>query len=698
MRSIVRKSLVRSALLIGAAAAAAASFSEFGCSSQGEDARDNPSPGVGAPGESAPAPAADTGTVGLLLTLPGGQQLSTMTWAITGPNGASTPVKNATINVQDSQSISFLVGGIAAGTGYNVTLSSTSTDGTTNCVGSATFAIAPRATTNVSVQLQCTTAASEAGSAFISGTTFNCATWNSVSAAPSSTNVGSSVAVSASAVAPNPSGITYAWSATSGTFDYPNAANANFTCTAAGTATLTLTVGDGAVDSGSCSAAGSTTTLQVACTGHLDAAQAFHTATKIKHLIVIFGENISYDHYFGTYPTAQNNPGDIAFTAQAGTPVPNNLIGPLDPTHGFVPITGINLLTSNPTASAVGNGASAINPFRLSAEFAETSSQGHNYMPEQQAADNGKMDLYPEFTGHKGPPPPADAGAPPATQTTGLVMAYYDGNTLSTYWSYAQQYALSDNMWTTNFGPSTPGAVNVISGQTDGVVGYNPLGSGGVANASHVVPDGNGGFSLIGDIDPAGDKCSGATTDQGSMSGTNIGDLLNGQNVTWGWFNGGFNTSLTNTNPNTGVMTTGCNRATPQTVPFSTTSADYVPHHQPFQYYPSTANPNHNPPSSTAAIGHSVEADGVTPEPANHQYDTVDFFAALAAGNLPAVVYLKAPAFQDGHPGNSNPIDVQTFVASIVGQRQAAQSGARARSSSRTTTRTAGTTTRRRRS
>ena len=52
-------------------------------------------------------------------------------------------------------------------------------------------------------------------------------------------------------------------------------------------------------------------------------------------------------------------------------------------------------------------------------------------------------------------------------------MAYYDGNTLGTFWSYAQNYALNDNSWTTNFGPSTPGAINLISGQTNGVVGNN---------------------------------------------------------------------------------------------------------------------------------------------------------------------------------------------------------------------------------
>ncbi len=152
------------------------------------------------------------------------------------------------------------------------------------------------------------------------------------------------------------------------------------------------------------------------------------------------------------------------------------------------------------------------------------------------------------------------------------------------------------------------------------------------------------------------------------MSGKNVGDLLNAQGITWGWFNGGFDLTITNSN-----NTTGCHRSTLQTVPNGTTSADYVPHHQPFQYYPSTANLTHARPSAISAIGHSLEADGVTPEPANHQYDTHDFFDALNAGNLPAVSYLKAPSFQDGHPGNSNPVDEQNFAASVVSALQASQ-------------------------
>jgi phospholipase C len=602
------------------------------------------------------APADGTGSVGMTLTLPGGEQLSSVTWTVTGPNGASTVVQTGTVNVGNSNTISFLVGGIPSGSNYLISLSGTSTDGTVTCSGSASFTITARATTNVSVALQCSSPASDAGSVQVTANTFNCGTVTSIAASPSEVIVGNSVALTASATGPNPGALTYAWSAPTGSFDHPTASSPNFTCSAPGPVTLTVSVGDGAVPEGGACGPTASSTIQVTCDGHVDQAQGLATATKVKHLVVIFGENISFDHYFGTYPNAQNNPGDTTFAATAGTPVPNGLIAPLDPTHGFAPLSGPSLLTMNPNNSSA-NGAGATNPFRLPASFAQTASMNHNYNPEQLADDNGKMDLFPAKTGHAGPPPGnADAGEPPITETPGLVMAYFDGNTLQTWWNYAQQSALDDNAWTTNFGPSTPGAINVISGQTNGLIpapGVTP-------SSSTAVSDGNGGLTAIGDIDPAADVCSSST--QASMGGQNIGTLLNGADITWGWFEGGFDLGVTNTATNT----TGCNRSTAETVPFGTTSKDYVPHHQPFQYYASTANPSHaRPANTTTAIG--------TTDAANHQYDTLDFFSALSAGNLPAVVYLKAPAYQDGHPSNSNPIDEQNFVASVVTALQNAQ-------------------------
>jgi phospholipase C len=380
------------------------------------------------------------------------------------------------------------------------------------------------------------------------------------------------------------------------------------------------------------------------------------TATPIKHLVVIFQENVSFDHYFGTYPNALNLPGETPFHAAADTPTSiNTLAHPLDPTNNFQPLSGVDLLNNNPNFTNTANGSDAANPFRLAPSQAATQDMGHNYMPEQQASDNGLMDLFPKYTGTAGPPP----GSPVAATTKGLVMAYYDGNTVTALWNYAQNFALNDNSYTTTFGPSTPGAINLISGQTNGFAATN-----GVVKSSHETPDGNGGLTLIGDADPLNDVCS-TGSDQVLMAGKNIGDLLNEKGITWGSFMGGFD--LTVTNPN---GTTGCGRQTNQTVanaPYN--SNDYIPHHAWFQYYASTANPTHARPGSVQAVGHTYvrgRHNHFVKDPANHEYDLHDFFDAVKAGNFPAVSFLKAPAYQDGHAGYSNPIDEQAFVIQVI--------------------------------
>ena len=351
------------------------------------------------------------------------------------------------------------------------------------------------------------------------------------------------------------------------------------------------------------------------------------TATPIRHLVIIFQENVSFDHYFGTYPVAKNPSGEPAFHAKADTPT----------------INGLNnaLINNNPNLNPLNLGG-ATNPFRLDRSQAATSDQDHDYTPEQEAFDGGLMDLFPLNTGTVGPPP----GAPPIADTTGLVMGYYDGNTVTALWNYAQHYAMSDNSYDTNFGPSTPGALNLVSGQTNGVIeNLNGTGS--------VVSDGNGGLTLNSDADPVGDVCSTSSGETVRMGGKNIGDLLNAAGVSWGFFEGGFNLGIVNANG-----TTGCGRKTTSAIT-GTLKNDYIPHHQPFQYYTSTANLSHARPSSVKLIGQ--QGDG-----ANHQYDTLDFFAAVEAGNFPAVSFLKAPGFQDGHAGYSDPLDEQKFIVDVI--------------------------------
>jgi phospholipase C len=356
------------------------------------------------------------------------------------------------------------------------------------------------------------------------------------------------------------------------------------------------------------------------------------TKTPIKHLVVVFQENVSFDHYFGTYPHALNPAGEPQFHAKPGTPTVNGL--------------SAGLLKTNPNSLGSGNGTGTTNPFRLSRSQAATADQGHNYGPEQAAAHMGLMDLFPLNVGTAGAPP----NAPPQIVTTkGLTMGYYDGNTVTAFWNYAQNFAMSDNSYNTIFGPSTPGLLNLVSGQTNGLTQI-------INGTGSETDGGNGSLSLIGDPDPIDDICSAPTRNQVQMAGKNIGDLLNSAGVSWGSFMGGFDLTIKNANG-----TTGCARSS---TGVAGTTADYVAHHAFFQYHASTANPKHTRPASASAseIGH----DG----PANHNYDTNDFYTALKNGNLPSVSFLKAPAYQDGHAGYSDPLDEQVFVVNVINALQ----------------------------
>jgi phospholipase C len=157
-----------------------------------------------------------------------------------------------------------------------------------------------------------------------------------------------------------------------------------------------------------------------------NAAPPEKSSTKIRHLVVIFQENVSFDHYFATYPVALNPKGEPAFHALFNTPTVNGL--------------SKALLTLNPNLNPA-NGAGATNPFRFDRSQAATQDMDHDYTAEQMAFDAGLMDLFPANTGTAGPPPNSP---PPAVDTTGQVMGYYDGNTVTAMWNYR----VSASVWT----------------------------------------------------------------------------------------------------------------------------------------------------------------------------------------------------------------------------------------------------------
>jgi phospholipase C len=425
--------------------------------------------------------------------------------------------------------------------------------------------------------------------------------------------------------------------------------------------------------------------------------QAAVTSTPIKHVVVIFQENVSFDHYFGTYPQGARTPR----LSLSGL-LSNHRVNGLANTPGLGGRG--SLLTNNPNLDAAGH---QVNPRRLDPSNINdvlTCSQDHEYPDEQKAFDGGKMDRFVTSVGTAGGK--SATGQPCQASDT---MNYYDGETVTGMWNYADRFALSDNSFGTTFGPSTPGAVNLVSGDTGGV----GLAINGADVDGDTVPDGKGGRTILEDPQPYYDDCS--TRDAVSLTGRNVGDTLNAAGVSWGFFQGGFRptTSFATATAASPQPTSSfipdefkgmfakapasdqglCNAVHPVgpalggtggTTPGGTNYGnkdDYIPHHQPFQYYASTANPHHLAPAGLAAIGTDTQTTtGGAPQfdTANHQYDMSDFDALVAAINrgyvspdrLPAVSFLKAPGYQDGHAGYSDPLDEQQFLTTEINNLQ----------------------------
>src|SRR5262249_13997054 len=164
------------------------------------------------------------------------------------------------------------------------------------------------------------------------------------------------------------------------------------------------------------------------------------TTTPIKHVVVVFQENVPFDRYFGVYPHALNPAGQPRFVARPDTPTVNGLTEAL--------------LSSNPNAE---------NPHRLDREQPNGCGSNPGYTAEQRAEDHGLVDQFVEQTGNH------DPGCDPT-----LGLDYFDGNTVTALWNYAQHFAINDDSFGTTFGPSHIGVLNLVSGQTHGAVPTQP--------------------------------------------------------------------------------------------------------------------------------------------------------------------------------------------------------------------------------
>jgi phospholipase C len=449
--------------------------------------------------------------------------------------------------------------------------------------------------------------------------------------------------------------------------------------------------------------------LQASAAGRQAGRAADGEATPIQHLVVIVGENNSFDHYFGTYPVAANTDGE-PFVAAPGTPAVDGLAPATSSSLPPALSHSVDLLTSNPNSAQPQRLDSTPIGLPGDAGGQQTCDQDNHYGAEQKAFDGGKMDAFVQSTGTGSGT--SNFGAPCQAS---LVMDYYDGNSVTALWNYAQHYAMSDNSYESTFGGTAQGHLNIASGDTGGVDPSHISGAVTISSAAapdnQLTPDGLGGYSLGNNVNPYWDDCS--VKASLALSGTNIGDELNATGISWGYFKGGFRPTTTF------AAATGGTQPTSDFIAHQFASATFwksSPHataneglcnswhaigtalgsggkygylndlslnQVPFQFYASTANPHHlTVPADPAGndtlaglqeIGNDTQTY-VNGRPQfdtpNHQYDSIDFDQLVAAINtgklppsaLPAVSFLKAPTYETGHAADSDPADEQQFI------------------------------------
>jgi phospholipase C len=371
----------------------------------------------------------------------------------------------------------------------------------------------------------------------------------------------------------------------------------------------------------------------------------------VKYVFVLYQENRSFDSYFGTFPGAEG----IYTSPAAQTP-------------GFTQ-----------TIENVDGTFSTISPFKIGpAQYAaDTDDVGHAHSTLIEKIDvvgqTPHMDRFAleEELNH------VAAGAKPslaAKQYGELAMAHEDCDTIPLLWNYANRFTLFDDVFQSHIGPSTLGALAIISTQVgETQYGLHPnegyTGNGNGGSAVPVTNDANPawgpGVGSSGNqlnltfatlpLTLAGKTATGLVTSD-KTAATDFADVqddllairgLNEATRPWGWFQEGYDKEPGETG--------------------SDSLSRYIPHHNGPQYFGYLAN------SAERANLHGLG----------------DFYSALAAGAIPAqggVFFVKggyknilnqtpadpkaslATKFvgDDDHPGYSDAQISEAHVADIV--------------------------------
>ncbi len=367
---------------------------------------------------------------------------------------------------------------------------------------------------------------------------------------------------------------------------------------------------------------------------------------KIEHIVVIYQENRSFDHYFGSYrhpggaavETLLDKDGkiDARFAGlqknEAG--VPYSILPVPDDIPGFQ-----NALLEN-------------RPFRLApyvpADHNVPWDPMHHFFRMFAQIDGGAMDRFVALAlGKSHKPFDKAAAADPLAMMlaqsapSGAVLGFYEREDIPDYHRLADEYVLFDHFFQAMSGGSTGNVLYLVAARSAEWLKAPPEKRGNLTPPLFDMPYDSAGI-LINDVPPlygpteALPEALKLAPPPDEQTYPNIGDRLSAAGISWAWYNEGWNA----VKPWALKTAFGAGDGSVVIDTYNT----YVPHHNPFQYYPSWfANVK-----------------------AGRMRDSDDFLEDVKAGRLPQLAFLKATAAHDEHPANSAPRWGEQWVMGLL--------------------------------
>ena len=400
----------------------------------------------------------------------------------------------------------------------------------------------------------------------------------------------------------------------------------------------------------------------------------------IKHIIVIYQENWSFDSLYGLFPGANglSRSSRVSLTQRdrlTGQPYSSQVGQPFDLVSGSLALTSPpQPIDTNVSPAQIDTRFPAdlntLLPYNIVTKTTlqpsdKTGDIVHRYWHEQSQINHGKMNWFLTWS-----------------DNPGLVMSYFDATNLPEG-LLAQRYTMDDNFFHAAFGgsflnhqffvaatapvyPNAPASLQATLDAT-GQLALDPT-TGKIVHDGTITPIGGPSFALPGatfdknfaintifsvNLVPTF-SAVGSTSLLPSQNDSDpsdpvrpyiptIGDRLSEKHVSWKWYSGGWDNALASSasNPaNNGVV--------PPNPPVDPL---FQWHHQPLAYYDNYApwaNGQRNPVS------------------ASHLQDETDFFLDVQNHDLPAVTFIKPLGPNNEHPGYADLLQGQQHVADIV--------------------------------